>query len=240
MTRYVYTSAQLRSFNSRPSRPFRPVRKQLFKFRLWRPLAGRVRYPIDQRSVHCCDDGESDEKVNTSPSAGRINVETHQASEINYDNLSVASLNIRSVNNKFTFVADTLLSLKLDLFIICESWHQSRSDVALLKATPAGYDCIEEARPCDDLARSYGGIVAFYRNTFKVKKIDLKMKLQSFECVCFSMATSHGPLAVLAIYRPGSSPITDQFFTELATVLETLVVFKLTNPHHWRLQHSYK
>ena len=225
----TYTPAQLRSFNDASLRPSRQTRKQLFKFRLWRPLAQRIPILIDQPSVHPSD-SNTGSNVHPPPTADHTDVNNiQQASDppevVNIENLSIALLNIRSVRNKFTFVADTLLSQKLELFVVCESWHQSRNDVALVKAAPTGYDFIEAARPSEDATRGYGGIVAFYRNTYKVKNIELSIKPESFECLCFSMATSHGPLTVLAVYRPGSASITDQFFTEFSTILETLVVF---------------
>ena len=49
------------------------------------------------------------------------------------------------------------------------------------------------------------------------------MEITSFEALCLSIATPRGSLTVLTVYRPGSITPPDIFFTESASVLESLV-----------------
>ena len=46
-----------------------------------------------------------------------------------------------------------------------------------------------------------------------------------FECLCVSVASSRGPLTVLAIYHPGSVSVTGLFFDEFSEVLKTVSTF---------------
>ena len=60
----------------------------------------------------------------------------------------------------------------------------------------------------------------------KYKVIAPKTKPTSFESLTFSATSGQSTVVVLLIYRPGSSAVTDVFFNELTSILETLFVFK--------------
>ena len=49
------------------------------------------------------------------------------------------------------------------------------------------------------------------------------MEITTFEVLCLTFPSSHGPTTILSVYRPGSFPITSQFFKEFFSVLECIV-----------------
>src|SRR6218665_948691 len=70
---------------------------------------------------------------------------------------------------------------------------------------------------------SLGNIVTFYRSSLRSSVILLDMELSTFEALCLSIATSHGPITLISIYRPGSEVPTRQFLDQLSSVLECLI-----------------
>ena len=56
-----------------------------------------------------------------------------------------------------------------------------------------------------------------------VSVIPLDMELSTFETLCLSIATLHGPITLLSIYRPGSEVPTRHFFDQSSSVLECLI-----------------
>jgi len=70
-----------------------------------------------------------------------------------------------------------------------------------------------------------GGLVIFCRNSLRIKKINLSSSPTTFEALAASVPTLRGPLTVLAVYRPGSSPPSQTFFDEFATFLEQFVLY---------------
>ena len=76
--------------------------------------------------------------------------------------------------------------------------------------------------PLDVPPTQGGGIVIYLRSTLRFSRIALDMEITSFEALCLSIATPRGSLTVLTVYRPGSVTPPDIFFTEFASVLESL------------------
>ena len=68
-------------------------------------------------------------------------------------------------------------------------------------------------------------IAVIFKSCYSSRCIQLPSKPHKFECICLSISTNHGPLTVLAVYRPGSESITSEFFDEFSILLETLSVF---------------
>ena len=113
-----------------------------------------------------------------------------------------------------------------DIFVACETWHHGAEDVAIRRATPPGYSCLESARETNNPeTTNHGGIAVIFKSCYSSKCIPLPPKPSKFECICLSIGTIHGPLTVLVVYRPGSEGITSEFFDEFSTLLETLSVF---------------
>ena len=111
------------------------------------------------------------------------------------------------------------------MFAVTESWHLASDDVPVLRATPFGFSSRDRPRPPHPDGRSArgGGIIVFFRSSLRVSQIALDDSLTTLEALCLSIATPHGPITLLTVYRPGSSPPTAQFFEELSTIFETIV-----------------
>ncbi|ESO11961.1 hypothetical protein HELRODRAFT_158326 [Helobdella robusta] len=60
-----------------------------------------------------------------------------------------------------------------------------------------------------------------YRNVFKVKKIELPV-VNSFESLAIKFRCGKKTILLLAVYRPGSVPITPAIFDELTSLLEQI------------------
>ena len=215
-----YTSAELRSLNVNVGPPTRPTRKLLFRLQLWLPA--------------------SDRRVRTSASyLGRVDLLSSSPSPsvcahkcpTECKQIKFAELNVHSLGNKFSAVRDIILDNELDILVVCESWHVSQDDILLRRSTPPGYCCIGEARPdpTEGMAATRGGhgggVVVYYREQFTAKKIAIIPRQTSFEFVCMSLSTTSGPITVVAIYRPGSVPLDQQFFREFTTLMEFVATY---------------
>lgn len=56
-------------------------------------------------------------------------------------------------------------------------------------------------------------------------KKESKLKPRTFEHLCCRVSGHHTPLIIAAVYQPGSQCISDQFFMELSSLLESLATF---------------
>ena len=64
----------------------------------------------------------------------------------------------------------------------------------------------------------HGGIVA---------KINLKLKVDTFEYLCCCVPLEGASTIIVAIYRPGSQAATTSFFAEISTLFVLLVTYSL-------------
>ena len=76
----------------------------------------------------------------------------------------------------------------------------------------------------DNVTRG-GGVILYFRDHFVVKKIDVVIRLKSFEYACLSISTPRGPVTVVVIYRPGSLEPDATFLQEFSSLLEVLATF---------------
>ena len=61
----------------------------------------------------------------------------------------------------------------------------------------------------------------------KVAKVNLKMKVSSFEHLCGRIILDDVSSLLIVIYHPGSQPITPKFFDDRTTLLESLCLLSL-------------
>src|SRR6218665_152098 len=102
-------------------------------------------------------------------------------------------------------------------------WHHCSEDSSILRATPAGYSSRDNPRQLlpDVGPAGGGGIVVFFKSSLRVTQGQLVPS--SFEALCLSIATPHGPVTLLTVYRPSTTTLTLQFYEEFASVLEELI-----------------
>ena len=149
--------------------------------------------------------------------------------------LLVGSLNARSINNKSATITNLIDELKLDVLAIQESWHENSDALSLRSCVPPGYAVVDAARApaCDSSdvvgmrAVAGGGVAVIYRAEYKMHKVTTLPTAKTFEFVCCRLsAGSRGDVILLSAYRPGSKSITNAFFDEWTTLLESLVTFR--------------
>ena len=142
----AYTAAEFRSYTVDVGQPPpRPVRKLLFRLRLWRPI--RTRSPV------CLPGRLTVEAAVNEPIAPptvpiRVDLVTPggRPRQSKCKQLSMGTWNVRSLGNKFSTVSETITDRHLDLLAVVESWHRDSGDVSIRRAAPAGFRYIEEPR----------------------------------------------------------------------------------------------
>ena len=167
-----YTADCLRSFNIHTLRPSRSVRKVLFRYQLWSPARTRRG---TQRLI-----------------AQGLPKHTESGSHWSDTTIQVGTLNVSSIINKHTDVAEFIAAGSLDLFVAVETWHHTDRDVGIRRAAPKGYNFLERARPgSDPQVVNHGGIAIYFRDTYKYKAkvIPLRSTPATFECLCVSVAS---------------------------------------------------
>ena len=197
----TYLADELRAIDhDRP--PERAVRKTLFSFHLWRPA--RYRRPG-------CAPG---------PSPPVADPEVNKLSRRSADlSMSIGWLNVQSLNNKTDAVSDVIVDRSLDVLALTETWHVTSNDLCLHRAAPHGYAVTDVPRS----AGRGGGVAVIYRKHLKCSRIALPL-VTTFEAICTRLSTDNGPVVLLNVYRPSSARVSSQFFDELASVLELLVL----------------
>ena len=147
--------------------------------------------------------------------------------------LNIATLNVRSINNKSACVTDFIASHNIDIFALQETWHENSESLTLRRAVPAGYSIVEAARSAKSneavnnnngqLRASGGGVAIIYRAELKMKKISTLPIMKTCERVCCRFSSANcGDVIVLSLYRPGSKPLTSEFLLEFTMLLEAL------------------
>ncbi|ESO00994.1 hypothetical protein HELRODRAFT_184333 [Helobdella robusta] len=131
--------------------------------------------------------------------------------------LNLGLLNIRSIRSKYDIIHD-LLSNDLDICVLTETWHGSSDDIFVKLAMPYGFSFMDYLRPHDP---NQGGIIVYFKNVFKVKKLELPV-VNFFESLAIKFRCGKKTILFLAVYRPGSVPITPAFFDELTSLLEQI------------------
>src|SRR6218665_280308 len=253
MSRVSYSSQQIYAMWSMDLRPSRSLRKSLFSAHLWVPRTDRLRLcpsgsstapaplldttlplsasaaafsPMLAASMPVLAPPSLPYSSSTSSSSASSTSSPSPTSSVpSSSGLRAAIWNARSLSNKFAFIGQTILDHNLDIFAVTETWHWGSDDVPVCRATPPGFTFCDRPRPLplDVSPTQGGGIVIYLRSTLRFSRITLDMEITSFEALCLSIATPRGSLTVLTVYRPGSITPPDIFFTEFASVLESLV-----------------
>jgi len=133
--------------------------------------------------------------------------------------LLIGTLNIRSINNKSATVTNIISSFQLDILSLQETWHENTDSLSLRRAVPAGYSVVEAAKVGKATARLQdrsaigGGVAIIYRSDFKTRKIMTLPSFKTMENVCCRITVPRqGDVVILSLYRPGSKPLTVEFF----------------------------
>ena len=145
--------------------------------------------------------------------------------------LTFGQLNICSLRYKTASVLDVILTHQLDFLVLTETWHEPNDNV-LRRATPPGFVCFGVARPipstvstASDSFVNHGGIALVFRDRFSCQKKILDFHPSTFEILCLYISGQGLRLVLVAIYRPGSSPVTAACISEFKELFERLAHF---------------
>lgn len=147
-------------------------------------------------------------------------------------NVNISLQNVRSARNKSASICDSIESLKTDIFIAIEVWHEPNDKALISSITPNGYNSIDKARSVGNrnvnsmTLQNYGGIAIIYRSVFCVQNILLSLDITTFEYICCRVKSTSSVFILVAIYRPGSKAVSQKFFNELTTLFESLVTHR--------------
>ena len=119
----------------------------------------------------------------------------------------------RSTRSKSSIILDTILSLKLDIIALTETWISENADnVTKYDIVPHGFHVLHSHRPT---GKRGGGISVISRNFIKLDAIKSPSH-SSFESLTTKVSFSSHCLFLSVIYRP---PNTGNFIRELTSHL---------------------
>ena len=105
--------------------------------------------------------------------------------------MRLATLNIRSVNNKIEDVKELIHERQLHLLALTETWHEDSDCITIEKLLSLGLNVLQAARPIlkdtdvDDLAFiNHEGIAVVSRPDIRVAKLAVRVRVTTFEHLC--------------------------------------------------------
>ena len=211
-----FSREQLLSFRREDLRPPRAVRKTIFRNRLWLPITKR------RHTASCI----SPEGISDVTSSDRVNKQKHNGG--GESKLKFGLLNARSVGNKYATICGEIVDNAIGACLLTETWHSTANDTALRRCVPPRHALYESARKSDESRQNHGGVAAIVSSDFKYRPITATVTPTTFESMAFTISASgsSSSVAVLLIYRPGSSKVTKTFFDELTIYLEAMALYK--------------
>ncbi|ESO12151.1 hypothetical protein HELRODRAFT_158602 [Helobdella robusta] len=108
----------------------------------------------------------------------------------------------------------------LDVMVLTETWHGLDGNFAIGLAKPPGFQFVDYIREHDP---GHGGLIVYFRKEFKFKKLTLSL-ISTFEAIAIRLSIYKSVFILLAMYRPGSAPITVLFYDEPVSILEYLTI----------------
>lgn len=118
----------------------------------------------------------------------------------------------------------------LDVMLLCQTSHDADS-VSIHRLRANNYSVVERARPRNldaSLSVNHGGVAIAAVAGIRLKEINVGVTPLTFEYVAARVTIGHSSCFVVVVYRPGSSVVTTNFFTELSDLLDCLST--LTDP----------
>ena len=155
--------------------------------------------------------------------------------------LTIGYLNCQSIGNKSASLTNIIAEHDLDAFAVVETFHESSEDITLARITPDGYTCVDRARERKRSVRSTeqkmqsfgavsgrqrrGGVAWICKESCKARRMDLHSKAGTFEFISVMLTLRGVKTIAVAVYRPGSERVSDQFLEDFSQMLEELIVY---------------
>ena len=197
-----------------PQSVSRSVRKTLFKYNLWCPLAKRT--GTLKTNFTQCKKGKSGERDECSGT-------------------KCAILNSRSINNKEDSIYELIVDNSLDFLALTETWCSDNSTVSLGHITPPGYYIIQTQRPTRG-----GGVALIFRDTYNRRRVNTG-KYETFEHQTVSLHSTNVTLCVTTIYVPNgifSTDFNDQFSDLLSKLVAVSGKHVIVGDFNFRINES--
>ena len=223
----------------RPHSPVRATQDRLRSLGIWRPcrvLGSRRDFRLVPRrgcrgrcsvrrniSVRCARCDASTAVVTVTGLCSSCSVYQHLSTR-HIHHITYSMLNVRSLTHKIDDVLEFIRDNSVDVMCLTESWHYS-DDVSVCRLRSSGFNVVDRPRPRvrHDDSTNYGGILIFSASA-RLSILPI-MSPPSFELLCVRVVVGPRSEIVVAIYRPGSQPIQQQFFDDLSAVLDGVAAY---------------
>jgi len=131
-------------------------------------------------------------------------------------NIRVATTNVRSIRDKIASLTDLLISKKIDILAVTETWLRPHDTAACIAdISPSGFTFHHRPR---SVGRG-GGVGFLIAKQFKVNLLS-NPEYSTFESICVDISHSSFSGYFVCIYRPPGHPA--NFFEEFQDLLENL------------------
>ena len=124
------------------------------------------------------------------------------------------------VSNEAASIIELIISRKLDILVITETWLYSDDSAKLREITPPGYQSFSNPRD----SRRGGGVAAICRENYKCK-MKTSTDFESFEFLQLELISGKQKSFIFPVYRAEpNAASTKQFFSEFTNFLEITCV----------------
>ena len=133
--------------------------------------------------------------------------------------IRMATLNVRSLNSKCASFSDLVISKKLDIVAITETWLSPKETSAgLADLTPKGFKLFHQPRK----GKTGGGVAIMVADHLNVTRCKMS-EFGSFEAMCCKITSTSFCSHVICLYRPPGYP--SSFFQQFQDLLENMSSF---------------
>lgn len=121
----------------------------------------------------------------------------------------------------------------LNVLSLCETWHENSEATCIKRLRDIGYSVIERARPLPEECQemdfvNHGGVAMICDKSLQVSRLDNMPSFKTFECVGGKITSRRSTAAIVTVYRPGSKPVTNNFFQEFQVLLAYCNTFTMS------------
>ena len=158
---------------------------------------------------------------NARNSLNLININTTGKSHDQRSRVRFATWNIRSINKKAATICDLVISQRIDILAVTETWLSPGNDsdptLATVLSTLQDFDFLHLPRSM----KAGGGVGVFLRKGFHVKQ-NSTIDFKSMEYMDLTISSSNSSMCFLVVYRPPPSKankLTSRIFLDEFSIL---------------------
>ena len=139
-------------------------------------------------------------------------------------------------------VMEVLCNRNIDVCCLIETWHDTNS-VTIGRLRTSSFQVVDRLhlRISDNTSTNHGGVPVLASASVRVRRIVIEDR-SAFELVCVRISPAQCSYVVVVLYRPGSTPVRQEFFNDLSAVLAVIATYRdpvlLTGDYNVRLDRS--